>query len=1063
MNISFDYDIQKLLLGKKLKYFSGLSKKLKTGEYYNIVNELMDTEWFVDYVKVLSVESHINDTIKVCAYIQNDDASKSNEKRFWAGYAGPDLMKKLSENEHGESVLAVYVKLPESDKNFLAEFFTQKEITEYKKLSVAEKPEEDVEDFYKKLIYISCMDECYRKMMRMRWGLDPLCVKDGMVMLDEGLSAASTDNKLLSMLCSDLIPGYIHKEIEKNKEMAENKKLSDVKRNTAEIRNLFYPAIPFGLPIKRFTVANGCEQLDKVIYGRKNTKKRVLQYLYAARKYYWGKTIQEINSTKNEKAPVIIAIIGRDGSGKELLAKEVSKVASYTYIQFDANSFSTDTMEVLGSSVIYQNTEPGSIAKALLTIGDNGSMIIKNFGSAQQNVKNALADVLTSGVLRENNLECNIDLSRIIFFITANDKSEIPGDIFDKACVINLDKMTEEERLVIGKDYMLPDICKELYIDQSLIKISDEDFNKLCNQYRTTNSLDKISTNLREVMLNISNDYMEQLENKETVEVTGEYIEKCLFTGTYEDYVYDISRLMEKFMLYRGFFSEAEQVKIEDLFEEYEVMGESEDKGKLEDKLRYYVNYVPIVKENSITIEDIIKSYKQMMDKEEYGHHEAKQAIIDSMIENILSGKNIFGSLKILLHGPAGTGKTMLGHMIADLLDVPFVKISLNGKEDARSLKGFPYCYKDSHLGEVADKLRKKCGSRGCVLLLDEGEKAGKDIMNTLFDITDPSEGGFYDDFLGDFVDTSRIITIMTCNDITRLPEPLLDRFKVIRVDGYTEEEKVIIAKDYVIPKCLKELSLVDKIEFRKDAVETMISDYISTSSVRQIEKSVRKIVVGVYKSFVMDNPEEKLVITKNIVRDIHGARPIKTGNIPGGDYKPGTMNCLAVRGDGGGSVFPVEVELTPYIEKRTITGSCKEMILESVEIADVVVSNMLGRKIENTAVSFAEQSVPKDGPSAGLSIVLCMLSAHLGISLSRTIAATGEIDIKGNVFAIGGLKEKIDAARREGVTTVYIPEQNYDYMKQNGELKKYTDIVDIIPISHVSQAVKELFGEAIK
>ena len=149
-------------------------------------------------------------------------------------------------------------------------------------------------------------------------------------------------------------------------------------------------------------------------------------------------------------------------------------------------------------------------------------------------------------------------------------------------------------------------------------------------------------------------------------------------------------------------------------------------------------------------------------------------------------------------------------------------------------------------------------------------------------------------------------------------------------------------------------------------------------------------------------------------------------------------------------------------MKERSITGSCKEMILDSIKMADVVVSNMLGRELENTAITFSEQAVPKDGPSAGLSIVTSMLSAHLDISIPRTIAATGEIDIKGNVFAIGGLKGKLDAARQEGVTRVYIPEQNYNHMFESGELENYSDI-EIVPVNHVSQVARELFGEAIK
>ena len=1070
MLIKFDFGTQKLLVEKKKNELTNMFKKEteKSRSMFSKIPELIDTRWYVETIEIISIESCSDEnTFKVIAVIQYaDDTLAFKGKRSWTGYATIDLIEKISKKGISEPIEVVYADIPDSEHNTFVDFFTKEECMEYKKLvtssdNTSNTVINETKKLYEKLVLLSCIDESHKRIVRMRWGIDPLETNDGAVILDEDLSSSSADNELLLILCNDLIPEYIQKEIKKNKKQAENKKLSETRRNIVEIRNMLYPSILFGLPFKRFTIEEGSKQLDEAIYGHKNVKKRALQYIYAERKFYWNKTIPELNKNIIKKSPVILVILGRDGSGKELFAEEIAKVSCYTYTKFDANSFGPDTQELLGSSVIYQNSEHGSIVKSLKNIGDNGCLIIKNFGAAKQMVRNALANVIKSGVLHDNNLECNIDVSKVIYILTARNRSEIPSEIFDKACVVNLDRMTEEERLVIGKEYMLPRICRDFYIDQNLLDISDRILDKLCNRYRTTNSLDQINSNLLEVLQNISNDYMEELECGKTVKVTDGYVRKCLFSGTYENYVYDINGLIAKFKMYRDCYSKEDQIKIEDLFEEYESVDQEYEKDKIVDKLRFHINYVPLRKGHNITVEDIIVSYKQIMDKEEYGHDEAKQAIIDSMIENILSGRDIFGSLKLLLYGPAGTGKTMLGHMLADILKIPFVKVSLNGKDDARTLKGFATAYRNSHTGEIASKL-SKCGSRGCVLLLDEGEKAGMEVLNALFDITDPSEGGFTDDFLGDFVDMSQVILIMTCNDISKLPGPLLDRFKVIPVEGYSKEEKKIIAIKHVIPKCLSELSLVDKITFRKDAVETMISDYIPTSSVREIEKKVRKIVIGVFKDNIKEDSEGKIVITPKNVRDILGARPIKSGNIPNGEYTPGIMNCLAVRGDGGGSVFPVEIELTPYMKKRSITGSCREMILESVENADVVVSNMLGRELENTAVSFSEQAVTKDGPSAGLSIVLCMLSAHLGISLPRTIAATGEIDIKGNCFAIGGLKEKLDAARQEGVTRVYIPKQNYEYMKEADKLKDYTDM-DIVPVDHVSQVAKELFGEAIK
>lgn len=1080
MFLNFDLNIRKIM--SQCDVFNSVinaDEKSKNSRNPFALGEAPEAKWGVETAKVVSIENEAgNKVFKVSAVVQNDfgDNLPFGNRKTWSGRASLDMVERLSKNGTSEPVFIVYVKPKDNSHNHLVNFFTEGEYNEYLKLALSVEKDlsdceskyysiDDEDDFtkslYKKLVLFSCLDNSHKKIVRMRWGLDPLEIRDGAVVFNEDLSASSAENTIVAILCAPLIPEYVHKELEKNRKQSENKKLSETRRNIVEIRNMYYPALPFGLPYKKFTVKDGIAELDKTIYGRKNVKRRALQYIQAERRCYWDRTIPDIYKNRNERMPAILVIIGRSGSGKELIAQGVSKVSSYTYVQFDANSLGLDTQELLGSSTIYQNSELGALAKLLLLIGDNGSMIINNFGAANPNMKNAISGVMTRGVLRDNNLECNLDVSRMIFIITANDRSEIPNEILDRACVVNLNKMSDKERLVIGKQYMFPMICKDLYVNPDLIRFTDAQYEKLCNSYRFTSSLDQIHTNLKEVIQNISNEYIDELEAGNVIEVTDEYIEKCLFSGSYEHYIYDISELMNKYKKYRCKYSKEDQDKIEALFEEYEVSENDDKRGKIEDKLRFQANYVPLRRSRDITVDEILSSYKRIMDREEYGHDEAKQAIIDSMIENILAGKDIFGSLKLLLHGPAGTGKTMLAHMLSEILGIPFIKISLNGKKDSTTLKGHSTSYQSAQMGEPADKLAK-CGSRGCVFLIDEGEKAGEDVINALFDITDPSEGGFYDDFLGDFIDTSQIIFIMTCNDISKLPRPLLDRFKVIPVEGYTKSEKIKIATDYVIPKYLKEFSLDGKINFRNDAVDTMITDYIQTSSVREIEKKVKKLIVGVYSERFKDGFNKKFTITNKIVKDILGAKPIKSGNIPIGDYTPGIMNCLAVGGDGSGCVFPVEIVLAPYMDERSITGSCKDMIKDSIKMADVLVSNILGRKLENTAITMAEQAIPKDGPSAGLSIVLCMLSAHLGLSLPKDIAATGEIDLQGNVFAIGGTKEKIDAARQEGVKKVYIPKQNYDFMKESGELTDYTDI-DIVPVSHVTQAAEELFGEAIE
>ena len=1036
--------------------------------------EAANSEWYMKKVMIISIE---NDNHKSKEYFKvyglikdeletdSDDNNKKSdtdaaEKRHdkvkgWSGYTDYEIVDRISKISTDNPVYIIYAYIKATRKNYLVEFLTEEEFERYSKSIVYESQDE----FYQKLIMFLNLSDKNKRYVRMRYGLEPLTVRDGLFHA-ENSDIDSEESEIVLKFCDVLIPEYVKKAMKQDSKLSKNHKLPDAVKNSVGIRQMYFPRVPFGLPFKPNILEEGMEYLDQHIYGYTNEKKAVLQYIDSNRRRFHGKSMAEIYKMEKTR-PSVIVILGRNGSGKHLWASKLPEAISYTHAEFDVSSASHDIDAFLGSSPVYSNSINGSISEIITKTGDNGCLSLIGFGTAKPIMKNSITKLVTQGILRDNSLSFDMDLSRMTFIVTAEKKEDVPSEILNIAHVITLGKMSDEERLVIGRDYMFPRVCEKLLVDGSLIRITDGAYNKICNMYRVTSSLDQIYINLQTVVHSVSEDYAEVLSNGENVEVTEDYVREVLFQSSYDDYVYDISQLTEKFKFYRERFTKDTQDKIEELFEEHEVVEDKRAKTTLEEKIRFYVNYVPSESEIKISVEDILLNYKNLMNEKEYGHDEAKNMIIDSMIENILAGKNLFGSLNILLYGAPGTGKTMLGHMVADILNVPFIKISLNGMKDPSILKGHSEGYSGATLGKLSEELRKNGPT--AVLLFDELEKASLEVINTLYDILDPSEHGYYDCYLGDFVDTSQLITIATCNDISNIPTALRDRFKCISIDGYTVEERKIIARDYVIPKFLEEFSLTKKVIFKQEAIDTLIEDYIYSSSVREIEKCIKKLLVRTYSGTVISGKKRgKLTITSKIVREILGARPIKSGNIPEGDYTPGIMNCLAVHNDGSGCVFPVEVELSPYIDESYVTGSCKEMIQDSIKMAKVVVSNMLGRKLDNVAITMSEQAVPKDGPSAGLSIAICMLSAHLGISVPKTIASTGEIDLKGGVYAIGGLKGKLDAARQENITRVYIPKQNYDYMQENGELASYTDL-DIVPVSNIREVAEELFGEALK
>ena len=414
----------------------------------------------------------------------------------------------------------------------------------------------------------------------------------------------------------------------------------------------------------------------------------------------------------------------------------------------------------------------------------------------------------------------------------------------------------------------------------------------------------------------------------------------------------------------------------------------------------------------------------------------------------------------ILLQGMCGIGKTSIAKALAESMDIPFIKISLNGVANSEHIKGFDKTYKGAEPGIVIKKLAE-AGTTEALVLLDEVDKMtkseGKDPYNALLDLLD-NTGGFYDSYAGAPFDLSKTVFVATANYMENIPPAVLDRMNVITLDGYTADEKYDVTINSIIPKKLTNFGFSDKVVFTHDAVSKIVYEYCIAYGMRDVEKAIDKIVGRIILNKNCD-VKEKITVDVQMVERVLGAKPIKRGNFSK-ISRPGTARALAVSGNAG-TTFAVEVTENPYGNGDEITGLPKQSTLDSIKIAKLLVSKQLEKTLPDLHIHFGEGGIEKDGPSAGITIYCAVMSKMLNIPIPSDVGFTGEINVFGDVWAIGGTELKIIAAQNAGCTRVFVPVDNYIQLEQDGKISDFA--CEVIPVSNVSELYDILFGEEIR
>ncbi len=465
----------------------------------------------------------------------------------------------------------------------------------------------------------------------------------------------------------------------------------------------------------------------------------------------------------------------------------------------------------------------------------------------------------------------------------------------------------------------------------------------------------------------------------------------------------------------------------------------------------------------------MLKKVKAVLDEDHHGLDQVKDRIIEYLAVKKLNPKA--KSPILCFVGPPGVGKTSLGRSIARSMGRAFSRISLGGVRDEADIRGHRKTYVGAYPGRVINSL-KQAANANPVIMLDEIDKMGADHRgdpsSALLEVLDPEQNkNFVDHYLGVAFDLSDVLFIANCNTLETIPAPLRDRLEIIEVSGYSEEEKLIIANQYLIPKQLKETGLsADDVQFSKTALTTIINSYTRESGLRTLEKQIasvcRKIARQYAEEDATDVKRPSVKLTPQLVQKHLGAKRFDD-DFYHLEALTGVALGLAYTSYGG-EVMAIETNLLPSARPRLgLTGQLGDVMKESAQTAFSYIRSkatdfgVAPEKLTHFElhVHVPAGAVPKDGPSAGTALATSILSALLGKAPNGKIAMTGEITLHGKILPIGGLKEKILAAQREGIEHVLLPEKNratFDQLPQNVRrrikvtfVKNYTEVAEIM------------------
>ena len=526
-----------------------------------------------------------------------------------------------------------------------------------------------------------------------------------------------------------------------------------------------------------------------------------------------------------------------------------------------------------------------------------------------------------------------------------------------------------------------------------------------------------------------------------------------------QDELSDVKRLEGK--IEEAGFPEDVKDEIDRVFNKFRQMGSDDHEygSTLE-----YLEFVTALSWKSEEEQEIdIKRAKEILNKSHHGLKKPKERVIEQIAVMALKKQNA-GSI-ILFTGAPGTGKTSMGKAIAEVLGRKYIRISLGGIKDEAEIRGHRRTYVGAMPGRIMESI-KRSGVNNPVIVLDEIDKLGYGSFNgdpesALLEVLDPEQNvTFTDHYMNVPYDLSKVLFICTANSIDEMSEPLLDRMEIIELSGYTAEEKFHIAKEHLMSKSLEETGLLRKnIGISDSVLKSIIANYTMEAGVRGLKKQIDKLMRQAAVK-ILEKEVEKVVIKKEDLPKLLGNKKALHDKVLKHNI-PGVVTGLAWT-QAGGEILFIETTAFAGTGQIVITGQLGDVMKESATIAvNLVKSLLFDKKIDfrdkDIHIHVPSGSVPKDGPSAGITMFTAIISLVLGIKVDSLLAMTGEISLRGQVLPIGGLPEKLMAAERAGIKKVLIPLSNKEDLIDVPESTKKS--LEIVLVDTVTDVAKEALG----
>ena len=802
---------------------------------------------------------------------------------------------------------------------------------------------------------------------------------------------------------------------------------------------------------EQFNLEEVAQTLDNYQYGMDQVKDIIITHL-------------ALRMVSNNTTPFVLCLVGKPGTGKTSICKHIADALNKKMYRISLGGIHTSS-DITGHSKTYINASEGKIIRALKTTGSASCLIlldeIDKLGTQNQ-WHGSPADALLHALDPEQNttffdeyLGTPFNISRVLFIATANSEAEIPAALRDRMIIVQVPSYSRAEKIAIVRTKLLPRLLSTVGLMSKKPVFTDETIGAIIDKYTFEDGLRGLTNQLNLLIGKFARGYL----RNEEITFSPENLEDYL--GSEHN---NLAEFKRKAKMIENYLT-TDNRKL--LFDAIDSLDGTKARTPEHEQLRTYISeflsipWGPVVDTTNYDFAAVTKA----IDESHYGAEEIKESILDYLMLSQRASNKDQGTT-LCLYGPPGVGKTSIAQALAKALNKKLVHIPMSSITSPTDLRGIGKEYRGSHLGAIGKAL-SDAGSTNAIIVLDELDKIPNEaIANALLDILDPIQNKkFIEGHLGATIDLSNILFIATANDVSQIPYPLMQRMTFIEMDAYSVRQKLEIAQNYIIPRLLTEFKL-DSIPFlTPELINEVIVHYTVEAGVRKLTAKLKTLIARYMR--MIENGEPAFITIENLPTYL-GA-PYERDSNPTED-KVGVVNGLSFSGRGG-SMLPIIAQVYPRTGrgKLTVTGLPGSMLTESAtEALAYIRSHALAlcaryapeqketilNKVATYDVNIQYINMNVDGPSAGLAMCTALVSAFLNIPVNHTYAMTGTIDLLGQAHAIGGINQKFEGARRNGITHIILPEENrpnFDVLREKPAgveftfVKSVTEVLDLV------------------